>query len=58
MRAELERWREGIRTGEKGRPTVIHCLPGCDVLGTHHARNCAFDYAVARVYELERALGL
>lgn len=58
MRAEAATWRAGIRAGEKGHPTILGCRPGCDRLGTFHAPGCGLDYAVARVYELERALGL
>ena len=58
MLAEAVAWRRALRIGERGRATVVQCLPGCDVLGTAQAPGCWFDFAVGRLYELERALGL
>lgn len=55
MRAEADRWRSGIRSGE----IQCRCRESGQLLDElHHRidRRCAWEYGVARVYELERAL--
>lgn len=61
MLMEANRWRRGIREGEVRCMCRHYGQQGAplDKFGNHLANgNCAWEYAVARIYELERALGL
>lgn len=58
MAAEARVWRSSIRS-----PLGARCRPACAVLSvelgrTMHEPGCAWEYAVSRIYELERGLGL
>lgn len=58
MLLEAQKWRASLRS-----PIGVRCRPACALLSQQHDRTmhepgCWWEYAMNRVYELERALGL